>query len=262
MNREQTLKMQDNHNVEMYGSTHVGTRDYQQDRMNMYRADSFCAAIVCDGMGGREHGEKASQYAVDYITNALSHISAEGYINTMLTNAAFEANDAITEFQDASGRPLKAGTTVVTALIAGDGLHIMSVGDSRIYLIRDGKITQLTQDQNYRLRLNELLKLGLITQPEYDKESKRAEALISFLGVGEPIMVDTKGPYELLQNDIILLCSDGLYKGLSNDAINNIVNSNIHNVADIPDELIKAARQNTAAGMDNTTVVIMRYTLD
>lgn len=258
-NVNKTLIMKTDYKVAMYGKSHVGTREYQQDCMHMYNADLLCAALVCDGMGGRAHGEKASQYAVDYLVKSLQRINAEGNINEVLRSAAFDINDDIVGFKDECGCSIKAGTTVVTAVIAQDGLHIMSVGDSRIYLIRNGKIKQLTKDQNYRLRLDELLKLGLIDQKKYVEESKKAEALISFLGVGEPIIVDIKEPMELLTGDIVLLCSDGLYKALSDEGINNIINSNLKDISCIPDELINAAAFNCDRGMDNTTVIVMQY---
>lgn len=259
-NSERTLTLaSEDCKLNMYGRTFIGTRDYQQDRMLMFEQDFLSAAVVCDGMGGMESGEKASQTAVDMFLEGLKKLDGTENIKEFLCREAYDVNYKVAALKDEYGRPLRSGTTVVMAVVIGDTMHIMSAGDSRIYIIRDGKLSQLTQDHNYMLRLEEQLKLGLIDKQKYEEERPRAEALISFLGIGEPIIADVNGPYKLMPNDILILCSDGLYKGLRNSEIEKIVNENAHDVSRIPDILIEASRANMTRGMDNTTVIALEY---
>lgn len=91
----------------------------------------------------------------------------------------------------------------------------MNIGDSRVYLVRDGKMLQLTHDQNYLTRLIEKVRNGEITEQEALSHPKR-EALISYCGIRELSMVEINlQPLQLKSGDVIVLCSDGLYRLLS-----------------------------------------------
>ena len=259
-NTEKTLMLTgENYQVNMYGSTFIGTRDYQQDRMLTYQQDSLSVAVVCDGMGGMESGEKASQTAVDMFLEKLKMLNGTENVKNFLCRMANDVNYEISSFKDEYGKPLRSGTTAVMAVAVEDVMHVMSVGDSRIYIIRNGRLKQLTSDHNYMLRLEEQFRHGIIDRKKYEEEKPRAGALISFLGIGEPIIVDVKGPYKLLPGDIVLLCSDGLTKGLSNCDIEKIVSENVRSVPELPDILIGATKANMPRGMDNTTVVVLQY---
>mgnify|MGYP002421762806 FL=1 len=145
-------------------------------------------------------------------------------------------------------------------VVKGDKLYIMSAGDSRIYLIHDDKFMRLTRDHNYRMRLDERLRLGMIDMDTYMLEEARAEALISFLGIGSSILIDTNSePIELTYGDRIILCSDGLYKGIDDDAIEHIVMENQMYVEGLADKLIEEALFHSPSGMDNTTVIVGIY---
>lgn len=259
-NTEKTLILtSEDYQINMYGSTFIGTRDYQQDRMLTYQKEGLSAAVVCDGMGGMDSGEKASQTATDMFLERLKMLNGTENIKNFLCRTADAVNYEIFSFKDECGRALRSGTTAVMAVVTGDVMHTMSVGDSRIYIIRDGILKQLTSDHNYLLRLEEQLRHGIIDEKKYEEEKPRAGALISFLGIGEQIIVDVKGPYKLLPGDLVILCSDGLTKGLSNCDIEKIVNENIRAVPELPDILIRAAKANMPRGMDNTTVVVLEY---
>lgn len=246
----------------MSGSTFIGTRDYQQDRMLLYEDGRIIAAAVCDGMGGMDSGEKASQLAVDMFMDALKKFDGTESVKDFLYRETTKANYAIASMKDEYGRTLKSGTTISMVMIENNIIHVMSSGDSRVYVIRDESIKQLTKDHNYGLRLEEQLKLGIINKQRYEAEKERAaEALISFLGIGEPVIVDIAGPYTLMNNDIILVCSDGLYKGLSNTEIEQFTNKYADKISELPDRLIAAARANVSR-MDNTTVVAIKYNVE
>ena len=110
------------------------------------------------------------------------------------------------------------------------------------------------------MRLDERLRLGMIDMDTYMLEEARAEALISFLGIGSSILIDTNSePIELTYGDRIILCSDGLYKGIDDDAIEHIVMENQMYVEGLADKLIEEALCHSPSGMDNTTVIVGIY---
>ena len=149
------------------------------------------------------------------------------------------------------------------SVIVKDGnLFWGSVGDSRIYLIRDAQILSLTREHNYRLRLSEALKGGRITREQYAKEEKtrQAEALISYIGMGGPALVDTNAsPAALRPGDILLLCSDGLYKSLEDSQIWAMVRDNDLDMQIAADRLVDMAISYRGGPHDNTSVLLIRY---
>lgn len=255
-----TIKMEESCRLKLYGSTFIGTRDYQQDRMFMYEGKNISVAAVCDGMGGMESGERASQMAVDMLKEDLPQLEAAEDIRSFLYDEVLKINEVVTDLTDTEGNPIESGSTIVMIVAKGEQLYTVSAGDSRIYLIRDDKFIRLTRDHNYRMRLDERLRLGIIDMDTYMIEERRAEALISFLGIGSSILIDTNSePITLEYGDRIILCSDGLYKGIDDDAIERIISENQMCVDGLADKLIEEALFHSPSGMDNTTVIVGVY---
>ena len=121
-------------------------------------------------------------------------------------------DQAVNNLKNEDGRPLNGGTTVVAVVIENNKMYFLSVGDSKIYILRDNEILAVNREHNYRLSLDEKLKKGQITKEQYIAEEDQAEALISYLGMGNVSLMDINNePFILQENDIVLLCSDGLY---------------------------------------------------
>ena len=115
---------------------------------------------------------------------------------------------------------LSAGTTILTVALRGGELNWLSVGDSRLYIIRGGNIARATRDHNYFLSLNEIMKAGAKNKEWFDKEAKRGEQLISYIGVGGVRIFDVNdAPFRTVSGDTVLLCTDGLYRALSDAEI-------------------------------------------
>ena len=228
--------------------------------MFMHEGSNMSVAAVCDGMGGMDSGERASQLAVDMLREDLPQLEEAEDIRRFLYDEAARINEKVADFTDDNGEPIESGSTIVMTVVKGDKLYIMSAGDSRIYLIHDDKFMRLTRDHNYRMRLDERLRLGMIDMDTYMLEEARAEALISFLGIGSSILIDTNSePIELKYGDRIILCSDGLYKGIDDDTIEHIVMENQMYVDGLADKLIEEALFHSPSGMDNTTVIVGIY---
>lgn len=239
-------------------STIQGTRKYQQDALYASQKDGVIFATVCDGMGGMECGEKASQLAQDTLTDDFLEQENLSDIETFFQNEAYKIDKMVAGIQTADGRIAEAGTTMVAVVIRDGIMTWMSIGDSRIYIRRNDQIGVVTRDHNYFLVLDEQLETGVITQPLYERESRQGDALISFLGIGNLKLVDT-GIISLQRGDQILLCSDGLYKSLSLDQIRQILKAGKGAPEETAGILTACALDASKGGQDNTSVVLIEY---
>ena len=209
--------------INMGISSILGTRKNQQDTVFGAVDGNRAIAVVCDGMGGMNGGELASQTAAT--------ILIDDYYNTTITDMreffqkeAKKMDQAVNNLKNEDGRPLNGGTTVVAVVIENNKMYFLSVGDSKIYILRDNEILAVNREHNYRLSLDEKLKKGQITKEQYIAEEDQAEALISYLGMGNVSLMDINNePFILQENDIVLLCSDGLYKRLPDKDIMQII---------------------------------------
>lgn len=240
--------------------TDIGTRAYQQDAAYVVeplkdKGEAF--AILCDGMGGMESGELASSDVVAFMANEYASSEMQLDIGMYLEQAAHRVNEMIYDRYVKNG--MRVGTTLVSAYIQNNQLYWLSVGDSRIYIIRDGEIARLARDHNYALELQIMVENGRITAEEAKNHPKK-EALVSYIGIDYLNYIDvSKRPLELLPNDTILLCSDGLTKSLSDERILDILIAQGQSLNEDAQRLIATAIDESTGSQDNTTVVLMRY---
>jgi len=241
-------------------ATHIGTRDYQQDAAYVCEPlleDGFAFGILCDGMGGTAEGERASSETVIFMANSISALGEEENIPEFLEQAALKVNDLILEQNEQLQQD--SGTTLLTVLMQGNCLYWLSIGDSRVYIIREGEMVQITTDHNYALELQEKVDSGLLSQEEADADPKR-EHLISYIGAPHIERLDINtAPFQMEYGDIIMLCSDGLTKALYTDEIISIVTRCGENIAESARLLPLEAFEKSPDVLDNTTVILMRY---
>lgn len=208
-------------------------------------------AVVCDGMGGANAGEVASQTAVktisEYIINSYrKKITIRDFVK-ILRNALISANITLYEMA-AKDEELKGmGTTAVVVVVKGNEVAIAHVGDSRIYLVND-KITQLTRDHSI---VQTLIESGEIS-PEDAALHPRKNVITRALGVEEDVAVDT-AELVLSDNDTLLLCTDGLTNFLAVEDILKTFKEN--DIALVPEKLVELA--NAGGGGDNITAVTL-----
>jgi len=218
--------------------------------------------VVCDGMGGGNAGEVASALAVEAIQAHLTEATRYADLPLIgpcdatvsasanrLASAIRAANDVV--HRESWSRPDYAGmgTTVVAALLREEVLAIAHVGDSRLYLVRNGTIQALTTDHSWVV---EQILQGVITEEEAER-SPRRNILTKALGVESSVDVElTEVPVRA--GDMLLLCSDGLTRGVSPKDILHIL-SGSEDLPTMSDRLIVMA--NDAGGDDNTTLVVL-----
>lgn len=204
--------------------------------------------IVADGMGGHKAGDYASAYAVNAIEREVDADEDTEPVK-ILRNAIECANEEIFEKakeEDFAGM----GTTVVAATIIDATLYVANVGDSRLYLIRDN-ICQVTRDHSL---VEEMIRIG-----EIDREDARfhpdKNIITRAVGVEGSVDVDFFEE-ELLEGDVILMCSDGLSNMVADEEILKIIKKH-KKVKDMADELVKVANHN--GGKDNIGIVLVRF---
>ena len=243
----------------------IGDRKYQQDFF-MFASDTDSAAvkehgllaIVCDGMGGMEGGEVASRVCAEHVYNGYYQLGKVDDVCQALRELVTAADTEVAALTDQNGRRLSSGTTVAAAVIRDGKAYWASVGDSRIYYAHNGQLEQITRDHNFRLLLQERCDAGCITQEEVDTDRQR-EALISYVGKGGGLLIDT-GVVEFgeMESDVMVLCSDGLYKTLSDENMRELMSRHAGNGPHLPWVLVHAAMTGGRAGKhDNITVLSM-----
>nr|AGS53136.1 hypothetical protein [uncultured bacterium contig00040] len=247
--------------VERACAMHIGTRQYQQDAVLLGTGQGDVVfGILCDGMGGLEDGELASRTAIESIAEALREMDPSCNIPSYLISAAILANGAVGAIPSASGKRGESGTTLTVAVITKGRLFWASVGDSRIYILRRGEIMAVTRDHSYSLELNEMVAKGRITAEAAATDPGR-DALISYLGVEELELIDfNNNAFALEHGDIVLLCSDGLYRSLSDSDIAGLIARHGDDLEECARVLPLYAFDNSKSGhQDNTSVVLLRY---
>ena len=242
-------------------SSIIGTRNYQQDALFANQYDNgMTLAVICDGMGGLNGGEIASNTAVRKLVEDFGRVKAFGDVPEFLKREVIMLDECVADLEDEHGNALGGGCTLVCVVTMGNGMYFITAGDSRIYIIRDNAIQAINRDHNFRLQLDTMLKTGQITEKDYEMQENQAEALISYLGMGNISLMDSNTePFYLEEGDMILLCSDGLYKRLSNDQILDIVLDNQNSTQQIAERLNQVVMQLTQRNQDNTSIILLRY---
>jgi serine/threonine protein phosphatase PrpC len=219
--------------------------------------------VLSDGMGGAAHGEVASELAVETVVkhcqeaenNPAAPVFGEARASwnnrtKRLFSAVYLANKKIFESAEKHPEQKGMGATLTAAWIDGPRLSIAHVGDSRAYLLRGGNLQQLTSDHSM---VAEQVRRGIMTVAEAE-QSEIQSVLLRALGSEPQVEIDTE-EQELFARDVLLLCSDGLTRMVTEPEIAGALQSE-------PDPEQAAAklieRANDAGGADNVTVVVIR----
>jgi PPM family protein phosphatase len=230
--------------VEQAGRTDVGRQRSANEDSLVVSPPLFA---VADGMGGAKAGEVASAVAVEAVEGATE--SAEPP-EAQLASIVRDANRRIYELAVADESRRGMGTTLTLAKVHGDEVSLAHVGDSRAYRLRGGELEQLTRDHSL---VAELERSGQIT-PEAAEHHPQRSIITRALGPEPDVEVDT---YTLAgrEDDLFLICSDGLTSMISDDEVGSILRS-AGSLDEAADELVRAANQ--SGGKDNITVILFR----
>ena len=200
---------------------------------------------IADGMGGAQAGELASSLAAGAVREDEA---AAGSGERRVAELIQEANRRVYERSSQDAAASGMGTTMTVAFVGDANVAFGHVGDSRAYLIRDGKLEQLTEDHSL---VAELVRSGKLSPEEAETHPQRS-VITRALGTDPDVDVDTFS-IETAPGDLFMLCSDGLTSMVEDDVILQTIEKNRDNLQTAAKALIRAA--NKGGGEDNITVV-------
>jgi protein phosphatase len=236
------------HNEDFAGAFAPTTPDDSWDRGPLF--------VVADGLGGHAAGEIASRVAVERVLASWSSRRAQPP-NQALRNAVRDANVGV--FDASLERDNRGmGTTIVAATLAGTEAVIANVGDSRAYLARDGRCTQLTTDHS---RVAEMVRMKLITPEQAATHPSRSQ-LTRSLGAEPAVQVELCRT-QIVRDDVLVLCSDGLWDLVSRTEIAEhaaALGNDVQTADAMVDNLLDLAIKRGAP--DNVTCLVIRLTSD
>ncbi|BAQ57037.1 protein phosphatase [Lactobacillus acetotolerans] len=228
-------------------------RKSNQDFVQVFKNKSgVTLAIVCDGMGGHQGGDVASAMAVSHLGHNFKNTDfsdskiAHKWLEVQLNSENETILKTADRFPDLNGM----GTTIVLTIVFDTTALIAHLGDSRAYSYADGKFTQLVEDHSL---VNELVKMGQITK-EQAKHHPQKNIITQALGVSSTIDPEFR-EIKLHDDDIIMLCTDGLTNSLTDPQIQQILATKDLSLKDRCNKLINEA--NRLGGGDNITVCLV-----
>ena len=213
--------------------------------------------VVADGVGGNNSGEIASRTAVNEIAkyileNPLEVIENGKKLQDYFYNCIDNANKKVFSLSKAFEETKGMATTVVVVYTRGGKAFIVNVGDSRAYIYRNKKLVQITEDHTY---VNSLVKAGLISEKQAQTH-KDKNMITRAIGADQKVNPDFF-QVDILEGDIILICTDGLYGEVKSEEICGVLEENM-SMLDTCAKLVSLANDN--GGHDNITVVSIKVT--
>lgn len=245
-------------NIETAQTTRIGNRETNQDRACLVVSDVDMLLAVADGMGGHADGEQAADTAIHSLIDGFKQerpATLNGKISAYLQNQIHAAHRAVVQL--GADRPFEnRPRTTITACVIVDGKAWWAhVGDSRVYVFRNGELLARTRDHS---AVESLFQQGLISEEEIHTHPMR-NFVDQCLGGEAPVPeVDLSEALILQPNDIVLLCSDGFWTPLDTAALGEVLHTG-EDLQDTLDSIALEAEQATKPYSDNVTAVAMRW---
>ncbi len=201
----------------IFQESRIGKRKANQDRTAYSYSRDALLMIVADGMGGHLHGEVAAQISVQFITEAFQREAAPALRDPVffLSRALTNAHNAIVDYAFDKKLPEAPRTTVVACIVQEGFAYWAHAGDSRLYLIRKGRIAARTRDHS---RVQLMLDQGLLDAEGAAHHPSR-NRIYSCLGGNHPPQIEYSKPFQLHDRDTVVICSDGLWGPLTDNEL-------------------------------------------
>ena len=254
-------------NVAMYintgNSQNQGARPYQEDSFGYSNiidsnvvSNKGIFAVLADGMGGLANGKSVADYVVQTSITMFDSINPQGNISDQLKKIAYYINENVCKTYSADGGSSKAGATLVLAYIFKNRIYWVTAGDSRLYCLRNGSLLQMNEDHDYKNQLyREYIADGGSLQ-EIEEEPQK-DSLVCFMGKnGLPYVDASLKGYKIKPNDTFVLCSDGIYNGISEDSMKELLNNADAQIAS--DSIVSQVVAARLPGQDNMTVMVIK----
>ncbi|SHH51536.1 Stp1/IreP family PP2C-type Ser/Thr phosphatase [Clostridium intestinale] len=222
-------------------------RPVNEDYADYHETDEYKLFIVADGMGGHNAGEIASKLATEIILEYIKDNWDTFKEDCILENAIKASNKKVFSVSNKDEEFKGMGTTIAACLITESNLYVANVGDSACFMLEDHKLIKVTKDHSL---VQELLDSGSITEEEASTHPRK-NIITRAVGAYEEVMVDIFKLPKVMKNKY-LLCSDGLLNEVTNDEIEDILNS--YDNEESAKQLVTLA--NEREGRDNITVLV------
>ncbi|MFT5809732.1 MAG: protein phosphatase [Gammaproteobacteria bacterium] len=238
-------------NVISHGITDIGhVRTKNEDSILLLPEES--SWVVADGMGGHQSGDFASQTITQNMGLFEQQPTLEDSILLMEENL-INSNAIIRKKALKLGRNTTIGSTVVSCHIWGKFMFTFWAGDSRLYLHRDDQLIRLTEDHSY---VEELVKMGKIEAKDAELHPA-SNVVLKAVGIDDDFRVDFSY-FEMQDDDIYVVCSDGLYKDLSESKISDVIQANRDDLPLLNQSLLSSSLD--AGGSDNISIITIKVT--
>ncbi|MFC4735552.1 Stp1/IreP family PP2C-type Ser/Thr phosphatase [Bacillus daqingensis] len=229
-------------------------RSHNEDSVLFHERSGWFLTVVADGMGGHQAGDVASRMACNRMLDQFKLAADELDIETIeewLRKTVSRINSDLFTYQQEHPDCRGMGTTLTAAVGNGEDVFYINVGDSRLYLLKEHEITQITKDQSL---VGELVRQGELTEAEAEVHPRR-NVLLQALGTEIDVSGEI-GSVRWRPQEILLLCTDGLTNKLADSAIKAIVYE-AASMEDAGERLIASA--NDRGGEDNITAALIRF---
>ena len=238
-----------------------GGRDYQEDKCDIRllkgeRSAGDCLLLVlADGMGGHAGGAVASETVVRAFWDGFRQPATD--IAANLNAGVRAANEAVRARQQADPALSEMGSTLVTALVWDGHLYWASVGDSLLWVFRNGRLNRLNADHSMRQLLLDLVELGRMTEEEVRHDPRVHQLRSAIMGEDIPLIDIVASGYPLESGDVVLLASDGL-ETLPEAELEALLTQHGNDAQALVQTLLNAVTAADVPGQDNTTVLAYR----
>jgi serine/threonine protein phosphatase PrpC len=239
----------------IFQESRIGKRKNNQDRLSYCYSREALLMVVADGMGGYLHGEIAAQIAVQYLTETFQRESLPRlpdpfmFLSWGLTNA----HHAITDYAAAHGLPETPRTTCVACIVQDNIAYWAHAGDSRLYVIRDGRVLAQTRDHS---RVQMMVDQGLITETEALHHPAR-NRVYSCLGGDHTPQIDFSRKTPLSSGDVLILCTDGVWGPLDETTLTRMLEN--ASVAQAVPQVLSAAEMRAGDTCDNLSLIALNW---
>lgn len=235
------------------GMTHKGlVRSHNEDSYTCIPDQNLW--VVADGMGGHESGDFASRTITSQAEQFTQQNSLEDSI--LLLEENFQrSNEIIRQKAETLGDNITIGSTLSSLYVWNNLAFVLWAGDSRVYRFRDQTLQRLTEDHSF---VEELVRMGKL-DPEQAEAHPASNVVLNAIGIEAQLLVDMEY-YKIQDRDLYLLCSDGLYKDLTDGKIIEILTDTQVSIKQLNQRLIDAALH--AGGTDNCTVVLVKAEIE
>jgi serine/threonine protein phosphatase PrpC len=235
----------------------LGNREENQDRVAIASADGAAFLAVVDGMGGHADGASAAEAAIrtmigDFWEARRPLFDPEGFLHLTIGRA----HESVVALGAGLPMEIRPRATCAACLIQGSTAYWAHVGDSRVYLLRNGGVATRTRDHSH---VELLLRSGRITEKQAQEHPMRNYVESCIGGDGALPEMTLSGRQSLRGGDVLLLCSDGLWAGLTDGQISSLAKDSKRRLRDSLADIGARAVQATAPFADNTTAAAVRW---